>query len=275
MPPRHNRTYRSRKIWNETRKPDSPCSALIRAILYELQPIRLDESTTSAIHSFLTRAVRSARILVTEIIPSLIKFAVKTLRQWTRKEWCIVFGIMAYWQFVRFLHSTLDAGPMVLMFSALTAIFTIGLGDNIDPDGISAYSVFNRGFNRILGSIDVENLVAQHVGGALAVQAQQININNDNDNNDNIENERNEIQDDMDNNDRQLQEPLEPNIENDLQNQPRSRRSGKKARRENLERRRELERQRQAAAAFGFVGEGEDQDFAALDRLVLQDHGNH
>lgn len=271
MPNRNTGTYQSRQIWNETRKPNAPRSALIRAILYELQPIRLDESTTSAIQSLWTRGVGSARIVVTEIIPYMIKFSIATIRKWTRKEWSIVFGITAYWQFVRFVHSTLDAGPMILMFSALIAIFTIGLGDSADPNGISAYSVFNRGFNRILGSIDVENLVAQHVGGALAVPAQQINIRN-NDNN-NIEDERNEIEI-QDNHDRQLQEALEPNDENDRQQQPRSRRSAKKARRENLERRRELQRQRQAAAALGFVGEGEEQDFAALDRLLLQEHGN-
>ena len=55
-----------------------------------------------------------------------------------------------------------------MILTALGAIFTIGLGDDHDnPDRISAYSVFNRGFQRLLGSVDAEDLVNQHVGGGM------------------------------------------------------------------------------------------------------------
>ena len=46
-----------------------------------------------------------------------------------------------------------------------------------------------------------------------------------------------------------------------------ARKTGKKARRRNLELRREMQRQRQAAAAQGF-GRGDGDDAVAMDRLI-------
>ena len=52
-------------------------------------------------------------------------------------------------------HRTLDAGPLAVMISTLVVIFTIGLGDRNDG-GMSAYSVFNRGYQQFLGSVDAD-----------------------------------------------------------------------------------------------------------------------
>jgi hypothetical protein len=49
----------------------------------------------------------------------------------------------------------------------LGAIFTVGLGDTSAEGQLSAYSVFNRGMVRLLGDVQVEQLLAQHVGGAV------------------------------------------------------------------------------------------------------------
>jgi hypothetical protein len=59
-----------------------------------------------------------------------------------------------------------------MILTALGVILTVGLGDDDqndlnNPHRVSAYSVFNRGFHRLMGSIDVENLVNQHVGGGM------------------------------------------------------------------------------------------------------------
>lgn len=175
----------------------------------------------------------------------------------------------------------LDAGPLVLILSALAAIFTIGLGnnnENNDGTHMSAYSVFNRGFQSIMGSVDVEALVQQHVGGAMGLgamgmarpehqhrhdedvppprparrQPRPIQERFDDDNDDDNHDERND-DDDLNLIDRPREQ---------------SRKSGKKARRGNLEQRRELQRQRQAAIAMGFGGDGGHDEQLAMQRIL-------
>ena len=63
---------------------------------------------------------------------------------------------------------------MVIIITSLIAIFTIGLGDESENNSeqqnrISTYSVFNRGFQRLLGSVDADALLAQHVGGGIGL----------------------------------------------------------------------------------------------------------
>ena len=48
----------------------------------------------------------------------------------------------------------------------LVVIFTFGLSDE-KQEGLSAYSIFNRGFEKLMGSVDADSLLAQHVGGGL------------------------------------------------------------------------------------------------------------
>jgi hypothetical protein len=178
-------------------------------------------------------------------------------------------GAVLYYAFVRWVHYALDAGPIVLIITALIAIFTIGLGDDETNDGVSAYSVFNRGFRRLLGELEADEIVAQQIHGGLrprrraeapAVLAQpilpreefQARLVDDNVN-------------DPDNQDENVpdhDEQPQPQANN---NNNRSRLSGKKARRRrNLEQREELRRQREAALAMGFGGEN---DAAALQQL--------
>jgi Uncharacterized conserved domain (SAYSvFN) len=83
------------------------------------------------------------------------------------------------------MNRMINAGPMVVILTALVLIFTIGLGDGGDGThrtGPSAYSVFNRGFERLLGSIDSEALLAQHLGGGAAGGMMMMMGRNDGDN---------------------------------------------------------------------------------------------
>ena len=173
----------------------------------------------------------------------------------------------------------------------------------------SAYSVFNRGVQRPIGQEDAETLANQFVraaaGRGLDVGGAERNergfgniwIGDDepvenNDDEQEVINERRrrrrlerlqqrnadigENGQHVDNNTNMQQEnddqaDLEP--EEDLQqndNVAGARKSGKKARRRNLEVRREMQRQRQAAAAMGFgVDEGMNiRDINALDQFV-------
>lgn len=152
--------------------------------------------------------------------------------------------------------------------SAMIAIFTFGLGE--DSEGsMSAYSVFNRGYQALMGSVDADALVQQHVGGAMGaiggggglphdrmnelahneVPRRRVGANNPaplrNDVNER-QNNHNEHHDDEQN---------------------RARQSGKKARRRNLEERRELQRQRQAAINMGFNG-GDQAEALAMQRIL-------
>mmetsp|Transcript_18741 Transcript_18741/g.46407 ORF Transcript_18741/g.46407 Transcript_18741/m.46407 type:complete len:292 (+) Transcript_18741:191-1066(+) len=273
---------RSRALWDETKRLDQTASsrlyATICAILYELQPIRLSQVNWR-------KMLRTARKIIIALIqllrgiisnlPGVLRALAKFL--WQRKLGCL--GVIAYYFAVRWIHEFLEAGPMVVMFTVLIGIFTIGLSDNDESnrEGLSAYSVFNRGFERLLGSVDAEALLAQHVGmgpgaalpvgvddnaaprrarrprrqeraAAPRVEAQD-NNDNDDDNNDN-DNEEDDQADEQPRNNR-------------------ARKSGKKARRRNLEQRRDRQQQRDAAMALGMQGAAEtEQEMIEMQRLI-------
>jgi hypothetical protein len=174
----------------------------------------------------------------------------------------------------------LDAGPVVLILTALTLIFTIGLSDDENRSGLSAYSVFNRGFEQLMGSIDSDSLLAQHVGGGLMMN----NMNQHNDAPDhqpvreNVarpnrpryeeeDNDRAVINEDEMNAD---DERLNDNDHND-NNVNRARKSGKKARRRDLDQRRDLRRQREAAMQIGLNGVNDGADDAVVVQMIIEE----
>ena len=184
----------------------------------------------------------------------------------------------------------LDAGPIVLIVTCLVGIFTIGLGDDDNHNGLSAYSVFNRGFERLLGSVDADALLAQHVvGGMGGMMNIGVGGNGPANNNNHW---RDEEDDDADggrrrrqrrnaggggaaaaarNNDNAENGDVDGNDEdnNNNPNNNRSRKSGKKARRRNLDERRELRQQREAAIALGMDdGDQTQEDIMAMQRLI-------
>jgi hypothetical protein len=182
---------------------------------------------------------------------------------------------------------------MVVILTALVVIFTIGLGDNDTPTGPSAYSVFNRGFERLLGSVDADALLAQHIGGAGAMMMMNNNIRQEDDEDvvggrdvphraarprpEAARWERDNGQPVADVNHGQNRDPIdnigdghqgdvinEPNGDNNNMNN-RARKSGKKARRRNLDQRREIQRQREAAMRMGM-----DQDGVMDMQLLIE-----
>mmetsp|Transcript_14239 Transcript_14239/g.21921 ORF Transcript_14239/g.21921 Transcript_14239/m.21921 type:complete len:252 (-) Transcript_14239:316-1071(-) len=246
----HRGNCYSRKLWDEARKPNAPTSALIRAVLYELQPVSLSKINVT---KFLRELIPTVSKLCKELFACLI-FVYKGA---TWRDCGIITALYMYYKFLNFAHEKLDAGPIVLILTALIGIFTIGLddgnNDSNNNNNMSAYSVFNRGFARMLGNVDVESLVAQHVGGAMAIAARPI-----------PNNENNDFVDGADN-DRRLLFPADddnfiedPNNAAALdQQQRRPRRTGKKKRRQNnIEERRDRQRQRELAREMmGYVDE--------------------
>jgi hypothetical protein len=246
---------------------NAPRAALLHAILYELQPIRFSSIDFSAITSSLRSLWSGSVSFVTDTVPSLWRGSYGIVRGMTGRHWLGVGAIVAYYYLVRFVHRILDAGPILVILTALVTIFTIGLGDTATQGGISAYSVFNRGFERILGSVDVEALVQQHVGGAMGMAGMGMampqpappihepppRLRQEEDGNDRRENAARAPADDED--------------DGAVPERGASRKSGKKARRRNLDQRRELQQQRQAAMAMGFAGD-EHEEMVAMQRLL-------
>mmetsp|Transcript_15379 Transcript_15379/g.42531 ORF Transcript_15379/g.42531 Transcript_15379/m.42531 type:complete len:261 (+) Transcript_15379:551-1333(+) len=185
----------------------------------------------------------------------------------------ICFLFLSLFSFVT--RSYLDAGPLVLIVSGLVAIFTFGLGDDQNKEGLSAYSVFNRGFQRILGSVDADALLAQHVGMGMAAaaipnqQAFRHDDDGDNHNNNNHNRGGRRRQQQQADNDRD-REPIAVNGADDGNNRPEqgARKSGKKLRRKNQEHKVELRRQREAAIAMGFNGQGNREEMMAMQQLL-------
>jgi hypothetical protein len=263
---------RSRALWDNARRPRprkwEALQAFLRALFYELQPIRSSQIPVNSLpqmgrHAWQQISQATARI------PSLLRTVTSFLAQRTRRQYLWTVGVLVYYILVRWIHYALDAGPAVLILTALVAIFTIGLGDNSNEDGISAYSVFNRGFQRLLGTIDAEDLVAQQMGGLPGQRNPAAARPNDH------PPPRRPPAQEPRPAARQAAAAAQPadgeNYNNqeqvDLNDRPRRRLPGKKARRQNLEQRRELRRQREAALAMGF-GADDQSEALAMQRLL-------
>jgi len=234
------------------------------------------------------------RILISLVksVPDVCKAVFAFVASRSPRQWMIAGGVLAYYYLIRWIHQVLEAGPLVVILTMLTLIFTIGLSDNENRDGISAYSVFNRGFERLLGSVDVDSLLAQHVGGGLGGggggmihheerphyrrhgaerpapnernERNERNNNNDNDDHGAVNNDHDEGGQDNDDDD-----PNRARTNDDNQtNHTGSRKSGKKARRRNLEQRRDLRRQREAALQMGLDGGEGPEEMMAMQRLI-------
>lgn len=283
---------RSRALWDNARRESDVAPAsdkymrVLRAVLYELQPIRFDELDTQTwIHR--CRVVSKSVVSFTvTTVPSWSRIVMEFCRTMTVKQWMYVGAVICYYGAVRWIHYALEAGPVVIILTALIAIFTVGLGDN-QNDGLSAYSAFNRGFQQIMGSVDAEALLQQHVGGAMAMPMNNFDREDEREGarNPPARHERRRQQqqqheeEDQDEDGRQEQPPNDDSDSEDdddddeddapaqAQAQPRGRTTGKKARRRNLELRREMKRQREAAQALGFGGQ-QQQDVVAMQRLV-------
>lgn len=302
--------------------------SLLRAIAYEIQPFRIkpalhsikrfisnenDENgaTLKQIFTTIIERLTSMLYFIQKLLQllnqqikqcnlqSTIQF-VSTYKSSITKSTFLLFALRLYYKALLYLHDLLHIGPVLVIFTLLVLLYTIGLGDNTGAQsGIpSAYSVFNRGMRRIMGTVDGEELARQYAGGMAAAGGDGMNHNDDDDDGYGIiweENNQDEVGEEEEEeqnliNERRRQKRLErlqqrrveedgaqndntdaqlpEQDENDVTQQQQqdeaaavavARKSGKKARRQNLEVRREMQRQRQAAAGLGF-GNGDDID---------------
>jgi hypothetical protein len=280
---------RSRALWDNARRESPPGShpaeklmRVLRAVLYEFQPIRFDELDTQTWIHRVQAVWKSLVWFAVTIVPSWSRIVFEFLKSMTAKQWMWVGAILCYYGAVRWIHYVLDAGPVVIIVTALVAIFTIGLGDDENSGNtLSAYSAFNRGFQQIMGSVDGEALMNQYVGGAMAMPMGGFGRQEEEEEEAPFRNDRrreqqqqrrgreqeqppaDEDDDDYDDSDEDDDDDDAPALV-----QPRARLTGKKARRKkSLEQRREMKRQRDAAIAMGFGGD-QNGEFVAMNRLV-------
>ena len=287
---------RSRALWDNARRPHITRKEAffhwLRAILYELQPVRWSPSLAQNARHTVRLWGAAAAHAAKQTLPTFFSVVYRFLQNLSLKQWSMLFGLCLYYGFVRFIHHVLDAGPMVVILTALGAIFTVGLGDNENDDGLSAYAVFNRGFQRLLGTMDADQVLAQHLGGAaVGGGAMMIGAVGGARQDEHPQNAPGRAQE-RPGRRHVPQQPVRPGNEaiaegqaqgaevgnnhdhNDENN--RARRSGKKARRRNLEQRREMRRQREAArvVALGEMQEGligENEDDALAMQLLLEE----
>ena len=174
------------------------------------------------------------------------------------------------------IDRTLEAGPIVLIMTLLVVIFTIGLSDE-KQEGLSAYSIFNRGFEKLMGSVDADSLLAQHVGGGLGGGGVMHHHEQRDNDNANPNGRRQEARpqriaradpdnSQIDNNDQD--DGVDNERDDNPQNNNRARKSGKKARRRDLQQRRDLREQREAALQMGLDGTEGPQEMMAMQRLI-------
>jgi Uncharacterized conserved domain (SAYSvFN) len=280
---------RSRALWERTRRRPTRgqadgnggssdtvttmgyCFALLQAICYELQPIRWSVIRRSVLEWYQRHGKtigRKAYLLFSRDVPLALSTIYRFLRQGTVRQWGILVAIGLYYFLVKWIHETLDAGPLMLIVTTLVIIFTMGLGDN--QGGVSAYSVFNRGFEKLLGSIDADELLAQHVGGGgmgMNVMPQE-----------GFRPRRVEDEDFVDNRAPQPRNNVAPHrrdivnegvVNQGIENV--ARRSGKKARRKNdVAQRRDLREQREIARALGLAGADLDDPVVIQQLLEAQ-----
>ena len=298
----------SRKLWDKARNPPSSSSttgtiisskaiAILTAIIYELQPIDLmhhHADLRANILDLVTNGLAKTTAKTITIIPPIIDF----LKRRSMKEWMALFLFIGYWKIVVYFHQTLDAGPFILILTALALIFTIGLGDRQShgagqggqggQENLSAYSVFNRGFRNIMGGVDATALLQQHVGAGLMPppgggrdrDRDRHDHDDDDDDDDDgfrlrqqrqqerdrqrmLQQQRDRerlLQQQQQQQQEQQQDEVNVNININDSQLLKARKSNKKNRRkQNIELRREMQRQRDAAAAMGFAGDGQGQ----------------
>lgn len=178
--------------------------SLLRALAYELQPFRIRPSLRGLYSSFASslgrngdddddddRTQRSSVVASARVLRSLSRAGTSFVRHITStpleslrnidcvslisnnrtviaKSAIVLVVLWAYRRLLMYLHDLLSIGPIVLILTLLLLLFTIGLGEDTGMAGTgipSAYSVFNRGMRRILGTIDGEELARQYAGG--------------------------------------------------------------------------------------------------------------
>lgn len=126
----------------------------MKAILYELQPISSLPTRQDIFQAFAEARVTAIalygllhdayRAIAPHVLPGLRRIGWKGATSFI--AWCL-----AYYLFVK-----VEFGTVYMILSAMAIITTIGLGDTRRAGEMSAWSVFNTGFQSLLGTLQAE-----------------------------------------------------------------------------------------------------------------------
>mmetsp|Transcript_22836 Transcript_22836/g.34276 ORF Transcript_22836/g.34276 Transcript_22836/m.34276 type:complete len:126 (-) Transcript_22836:42-419(-) len=112
----HRGNCYSRKLWDEARKPNAPNSALIRAVLYELQPVSLSKINV-------TKFLRELIPTVSKLCKELFAFLIFVYKTATWRDCGIITALYLYYKFLNFAHEKLDAGMYAICCVICLPIF--------------------------------------------------------------------------------------------------------------------------------------------------------
>lgn len=187
---------------------------LIKSLLYELQPIRYVDvvyywKELSVLLKFIFQLIHE--YIIKNIVNLIITFMKDptTIAKYIREYYSV-----AIWLIVWYIFVIIEFGQLFFILSIFALIF-LNLGERRKGE-MSAYSVFNKGFMKLLGTTTAEQFENE------ILHRNPINDNNNDDDHDNEDN------DELDNNNNNNNNPRQPAQQ--------ARKKGKKARRNYEER---------------------------------------
>lgn len=95
---------RSRALWDEARRPDASKMAAVRAVLYELQPIRFSSIDTAQWRARGVACSRGARRFVTQTVPVMSRRAGTFVMSLSHRNWMVIGAILIYYVAIRMVH---------------------------------------------------------------------------------------------------------------------------------------------------------------------------
>ena len=101
MPPGYKR---SRALWDEARRPGASKMAYMRAVCYELQPIRFASVDAGAWRAYMHQYGIKARHILTETFPTAARAFWEFLLRMSSQGWMIVGGALTYCYAIRYIH---------------------------------------------------------------------------------------------------------------------------------------------------------------------------
>ena len=101
MPPGYKR---SKALWDEARRPGAPRMAFLRAVGYELQPVRFSSFHTVDWQASMQRHSTRFRYWVTDPLPSAIRSLSTVCYRLSTRGWMTLGGILIYFYAIRWIH---------------------------------------------------------------------------------------------------------------------------------------------------------------------------
>lgn len=127
--------------------------SIVRSILYELQPCRLEDII------FSLKYIRKEAVELHHISKHAFSFSIKWLNQLQLKAFIRPITILLLWLLGYWFFSYLEFGSMFIILTMYAGIF-LNLGERKAGE-MSAYSVFNEGFAALPGTTTGEDFDRQ------------------------------------------------------------------------------------------------------------------